>query len=80
MDEISSLDTTNRKQYLKEHPIVYQFTKNLKLVKKWDSYTDIEKETEYKFANISKNLRNKMKSAYGYIWKFEDEAKELNLI
>ena len=80
IEETSSLDTTSRKQYLKEHPIVYQFTKNLKLVKKWDSYTDIEKETEYKFANISKNLRNKMKSAYGYIWKFEDEAKELNLI
>lgn len=52
----------------------------MKLIKCWNSYLDIEKETSYKFANISKNLRNKMKSAYGYIWKFEDEAKELSLI
>lgn len=80
IDDNTSLVTTDRKQYLKEHPIVYQFNKNMKLIKCWNSYLDIEKETSYKFANISKNLRNKMKSAYGYIWKFEDEAKELGLI
>lgn len=80
LDNTSNLDTTERKQYLKEHPIVYQFTKDLKLIKKWEHYTDIEKETNFKFANISKNLRNTSKSAYNYIWKFEEEAKKLKLI
>ena len=42
----------------------------VKLIKKWEHYTDIEKETNFKFANISKNLRNTSKSAYNYIWKF----------
>lgn len=73
------LNTADRKQYLKDHPIVYQFTKDFKLVKKWDTYKDIEKETDFKFDNISKNLRGKMKSAYGYIWKFEEGVKNINI-
>lgn len=69
------LNTSDRKKFLKEHPTVIQFTKNKTFVKKWDTYKDIEKTTEWKFANISKCLRRTMNTAYNYIWRFENETK-----
>lgn len=71
----TKLDTTDRKKFLKEHPVVIQFTKNGVFVKKWNTYKDIEKTTEWKFTNISKCLRRTMKTAYNYIWRFENETK-----
>lgn len=74
------LDTTNNKQYLKEHPTVYQFDKNYKLIKKWENYKDIEIQTQYRFANISKCLRRKMNTAYDFIWRFEEDVLNNNLV
>lgn len=80
-NDTNKLDTTDNKKYLKEHPCVYQYDKSLKLIKKWKNYKDIEKEIpEFKFANISKCLRRKMKSAYNYIWRFEEEVLNNNII
>ena len=78
---IETHDATKTKQYLKEHPRIYQYDKSLKLVKKWDNYKDIEKEIpEFKFANISKCLRKNMKTAYNYIWRFEEEILNNNIL
>lgn len=66
-------DTSKNKEFLKNNPIIYQYSKEKQLIKIWNSYKDIEKETEYKFANISKCLRHKMHTAYGYIWRFKDD-------
>lgn len=71
-------DSTNNKMYLKEHPCIYQFDKEYNLIKKWDNYQDV-KENGWNFANISKCLRRKMKSAYGFIWRFEEDVLNNNL-
>lgn len=63
-------DTTSAKMYLKLHPTVIQYNTENQIVKIWKDYRDIEKQTKYKFSNISKCLRNTIKTAYNYIWKF----------
>jgi hypothetical protein len=40
------------------------------LVKEWDSYSDIEKETGFSRHNICKCCYSKIKQAYGYRWSF----------
>lgn len=47
---------------------IYQYTKNYKLVKKWDSTHQIEKELNISRGQISKAINKKVKYVRGYIW------------
>ena len=49
------------------------FYKNLdnEFLKEWKSAKDVELELGLSRKNISANLRNKTKQAYGYKWKFK---------
>lgn len=69
--------TNNAKQYLKEHPCIYQFDTKYKLIKKWNNYQDIKEF--YNFDNISKCLRRQLKTAYKYIWRYEEDVLNNNL-
>ena len=47
---------------------VYQYTKDYKLVRKWDSTHQIEKELNISKGQISKAINHKLKYVKGYIW------------
>jgi group I intron endonuclease len=44
------------------------------LIKEWKSAQDVEIEIGLSRKNISANLRNKSKHAYGYIWKYKEKV------
>lgn len=75
LKDTSKLNTVNSKEYLKNNPCVYQLDLQKNIIKKWDNYKDIEKQTNWKFDNISKCLRGNLKTAYGYKWVY---AENLN--
>ena len=47
---------------------ILQFTKNGEFIRKWDSAIQAERELGFCNSGINKNLKGKLKSAYGYIW------------
>lgn len=71
-------DTNSNKNYLKKHPCIYQLDKQYNIIKKWGNYKDVKNEG-LNFDNISKCLRRKLKTAYGYIWRFEEDILNNNL-
>lgn len=71
-------DTNDNKKYLKEHPVIYQYDKNYNLIKIWKNYKNI-KESGLNFDNISKCLRRKLKTAFGYIWRYEEDVLNGNI-
>jgi group I intron endonuclease len=50
---------------------ILQFDLDNNLIREWKSAKDVELELSLCRKNISANLRNKTKHAYGYIWKFK---------
>lgn len=48
---------------------ITQYNKNNELIKIWDSYDEILKNTNYKKTTLITCCLGKSKSAYGYIWK-----------
>lgn len=52
---------------------VLQFTKDGKLIKRWPSASQIERELGYFQAAISSCCVGKTKTSYGYIWHYEEE-------
>lgn len=51
---------------------VEQYTKEGVLVKVWDSVTTVQKETGMSLFNISMACTGKIKTAFGYIWKYKE--------
>lgn len=49
---------------------IIQFDKNGKLIKKWDSLTDVTRELRIWKSNICKCCEGKRKTAGGYVWKY----------
>lgn len=49
---------------------INQYTLDGKLIKCWDSSAHIQNSTKYKATTISNCCHNRLKTAYGYIWKF----------
>lgn len=50
---------------------IYQYTKNGKMIKKWDNINDIMKNFNLKYNTaIYKSINGKIKSAYGYKWSY----------
>lgn len=49
---------------------VYQYSLDGKLIRKWDSMMDVQRELGFIAGNISKCCLGKIKTAYGYKWKY----------
>lgn len=63
---------TRMKDKLKR--VILQFTKDGKLIKKWDSIIDVQNELGIKQSNICKCLNGKINSIGGYKWKYYDDV------
>ena len=57
----------------KNRRVVLQYTKKGIFVKRWESFAQIQQETGYLIGNICSCCRGKLKSAYGYIWEYEED-------
>ena len=51
---------------------IFQYDLEGNFIKEWKSAKDVELEIGLSRKNISANLRNKTKHAYGYIWKYKE--------
>ena len=51
---------------------VLQYTKSGEFVKEWKSAKDVQRNLGYFHNNISYCCNGKLKSAYGYVWKYKD--------
>ena len=54
---------------------VGQYTTDGKLIKVWQSAMEIERQLGYSHGNISLVARGKLKTAYGYVWKYIKDEK-----
>ena len=50
---------------------ILQIDKNGQVVRRWKSAKECKRETGYDDSNISKCLRSKVKTAYGYTWEYD---------
>ena len=50
---------------------VAQYNKDMTLLKVWDSVTKVAKSNNWSSGHISNACNNKVKTAYGYIWKYK---------
>lgn len=53
---------------------VEQYDLNGKLIKKWESIMDIQRELGYSNSTICKCCMGKLKKSYGYIWKYSKQS------
>lgn len=51
---------------------IKQITKDGELVKVWESFMQIERETDYNRSNIIQCCKGKLRSAHGYRWQYLD--------
>lgn len=51
---------------------ILQFTKQGEFIKKWNSAIQVERELGFNNSNINACLREKRKTAYGFIWRYEE--------
>lgn len=58
---------------------VNQYDKKLNFIKTWDSIYQIGKELNYSTSQISMCCNKKNKSAYGYVWIFEKDSKNIDV-
>ena len=58
---------------------VYQFDKSLNLINKFTTIREAEKETGVTHTNILRACKNELKSAGGYIWKYECDVKDIDI-
>lgn len=56
---------------------VYQYNKNGKLIKIWDSIAEASSALKLKSPNIINCCKGKQKTCGGYIWKYEDEVDNI---
>ena len=54
---------------------VGQYTRDGKLIKVWQSATEVERRLGLDPSNIGKVARGERKTAYGYVWKYIEEEK-----
>lgn len=56
--------------------VVLQYDLEGHLIKEWPSLMEIHRKTGSNVANISKACVGKYHTAYGFVWRFEDEDKD----
>lgn len=67
--EAISKALTGRRAVDKHKPIV-QLSKSGEFVKKWECISDVEKETGWSASNICWCCKGKLKTAYGFLWRY----------
>ena len=65
--------TKGEKHHLSKKVNQYDLSGNL--IKEWGCFRDIQRELGFPHSNISSCCRGKQKTAYGYIWKYEEKEK-----
>lgn len=50
--------------------VVYQYDKDMNFIREWECANQVERELGFASSNINANARGKMKTAYGFIWKY----------
>ena len=53
---------------------ILQFMKDGEFIKKWDSTAQVERELCFNKGNISKCCKGKLKSAYGFKWRYHQKS------
>ena len=61
---------------LKKQKEIYQMTKTKEIIKIWDSLESIENETGYNRSAISQCCLCKLKTAYGFIWRYDNTLND----
>jgi len=54
---------------------VGQYTTDGKLIKVWQSVSEVQRQLGFTKQSISQAARGKQKTAYGYVWKYIEEGK-----
>ena len=66
----------HRKPRVSNKKRVGQYTLDGKLVKIWDSCSDVTKETGWNQSHLCNAARGRNKSAHGYTWRYLDDEVE----
>lgn len=67
----------NRWGSSKNHKIINQYTKNGEFIKEWHGFVEVEKVLGYSKKNLQACCKNRIPSAYGYIWRYANEQNNL---
>ena len=54
---------------------VGQYKRDGNLIKVWQSTMEVERQLGFNHCHISEAARDKLKTAYGYVWKYIEEGK-----
>jgi len=54
---------------------VGQYTRDGRLIKVWQSTMEVQRQLGFDNSYIGKAARGKIKTAYGYVWKYEEKGK-----
>lgn len=63
----------------KNHKIINQYDKNGGFVKQWHGFVEIENELRFDKRNIQSCCKNRIPSAYGFIWRYANEQNNIQL-
>lgn len=65
-------DIVYKNKNIQRQKKVYQFSKDMKLIAEWDNLGTVESILGYNRSSISNCCNCKIKTAYGYVWRYED--------
>lgn len=57
---------------------IYQYTLDGKFIKEWSNSREVTRETKMDYRNINSCCRGKIKTAYGFIWKYAERSDDLS--
>lgn len=69
-----ALNTNYKSVGLKRRKKIVQFSKDGKKIKEWNSSIDVKNSLGYDKSCICRACKGRSLTAYGYIWRYKDEA------
>ena len=75
--ENSNFGTRNERMAKALSKPIGQYTRAGELVKTWPSLTEIGKQTGFSIGNISQAANGRLKTAYGFIWKYVERKEKI---
>lgn len=60
------------KPHYKQRKPILQYTKEGEFIREWDSITTVSKELNLNKVNICMCCKKKLKTAYGFIWRYKE--------